>query len=75
MDEIKKKVEEITNKIKNDSDFANKFKNDPVKAIEEVSGIDLPEEQINQVVGLVKTKINFDNNNGIAEKITGLFNK
>lgn len=75
MDEIKKKVEEITNKIKNDSDFANKFKNNPVKAIEEASGSYLPEEQINQVVGLVKTKISFDNNSGIAGKITGLFNK
>ncbi len=60
---------------KNGSDFANKFKNDPVKAIEEASGMDLPEEQINQVVGLVKTKINLDNNSGIAGKITGLFNK
>ena len=30
MEEIKKKVEEIVNKVKNDGDFANKFKANPV---------------------------------------------
>lgn len=75
MDEIKKKVEEIVNKVKNDGDFANKFKNDPVKAAEEVCGIDLPDDQINQILNIVKTKIKFDSDNGIAGKIKGIFNK
>ncbi|MBR2743884.1 MAG: hypothetical protein IKE01_01115 [Clostridia bacterium] len=73
MDDIKNKVEEIVNKIKNDGDFANKFKNDPVKAVEGVIGVDLPDDQINQVVGIVKTKVNFDSNDGIVGKIKGLF--
>ncbi|MBQ3408205.1 MAG: hypothetical protein IJH12_03250 [Clostridia bacterium] len=74
MEEIKKKVEEIINKVKNDGDFANKFKDDPVKAVEGVVGMDLPDDQINNIVDMVKAKVNFDNN-GIIGKITGLFNK
>ena len=46
MEEIKKKVEEIVNKVKNDGDFANKFKSNPVEAVESVVGIDLPDDQI-----------------------------
>ena len=46
MDLIKEKVEEIVEKVKNDKDFAKKFKEAPAKALEEVSGIDLPEDKI-----------------------------
>ncbi len=65
MDEIKKKVEEIVNKVKND----------PVKAAEEVCGIDLPDDQINQVLNVVKAKLNFQSDDGIAGKLKGFFNK
>jgi phenylalanyl-tRNA synthetase beta subunit len=73
MEEIKKKVEEIVNKVKNDGDFANKFKSNPVEAVESVIGMDLPDDQINNVVEMVKAKVNVDN--GIVGKIKGLFNK
>lgn len=72
MEELKVKVEEIVNKVKNDGDFANKFQENPVKAVEGVVGVDLPEDQINGIVQGVKAKINFDNNN-IVGKIKGLF--
>ena len=73
MEEIKKKVEEIVNKVKNDGDFANKFKANPVEAVERVVGMDLPDDQINNVVEMVKAKLGADN--GIIGKIKGLFNK
>lgn len=34
--DIKAKIEEIVNKVKNDKDFAAKFTSDPVKAVEGV---------------------------------------
>lgn len=73
MIDIKAKVEEIVNKIKNDGNFANKFQNNPIKAIEDVVGMDLPDDQINQVVTVVKAKINLGSNDGIVGKIKGLF--
>ena len=72
MEELKVKVEEIVNKVKNDGDFANKFQENPLKAVEGVVGVNLPEEQINGIIQGVKAKINFDNND-IVGKIKGLF--
>jgi uncharacterized protein YpuA (DUF1002 family) len=73
MEEIKKKVDEIVNKVKNDGEFTNKFKENPVQAVESIIGTDLPDDQINGIVDMVKAKINIDN--GTIGKITGLFNK
>lgn len=68
--DIKAKIEEIVNKVKNDKDFASKFSSDPVKAVEGVIGIDLPDDQINAVIDGVKAKISVDD---IKGKIGGLF--
>ncbi len=68
--DIKAKVEEIVNKVKNDKDFAAKFTSDPVKAVEGVLGIDLPDDQINALIEGVKSKISVDD---IKDKIGGLF--
>ena len=72
MEELKGKIEEIINKVKNDGDFAKKFQEDPVKAVEGVIGVDLPDDKINEVANIVKTKIKIDDNN-IIGKIKGLF--
>ena len=73
MDKLKDKINEIVKKIKEDKDFANNFKKDPVKAVENVIGIDLPDDQINKVVDAVKAKISVDNVKGATEKLKGLF--
>ncbi len=73
MDKLKEKIEEIVKKVKEDKDFAAKFKTDPVKAVEGVIGIDLPDEQINKVVDAVKAKITTDNIKDIGSKLKGLF--
>ncbi len=68
--DIKAKVDEIVDKVKNDKDFANKFQSEPIKAVEGVIGVDLPDDVINNVIDGVKSKISFD---GIADKLGGLF--
>ncbi|MCM1298000.1 MAG: hypothetical protein NC228_00415 [[Eubacterium] siraeum] len=70
--DIKAKIDEVVNKVKNDKDFAAKFQKEPIKAVEEVLGVDLPDDQIKGVIDGVKAKINVD---GIADKIGGLFGK
>lgn len=73
MENLKEKIEEIVNKVKSDPDFDEKFQENPVKALEEVMGIDLPDDKINEIITAVKTKINLDES-GILGKIKGLFN-
>jgi len=70
--DIKAKIEEIVNKVKNDKDFAEKFKNDPVKAVEGVVGVDLPDDQVNKIVDGIKAKISVDD---AKDKIGGIFSK
>lgn len=71
--DIKKKIEEIVAKVKSDDKFANKFKEDPVKAVEAVIGIDLPDDQVNALVDGVKAKIAGDKASGIFGSVKKLF--
>ncbi len=76
MDDLKEKIQEVIEKIKNDKDFAENFTKEPIKTVEDLLGVDLPDDQINQIVDAVKSKINIDDNiSGIANTIKGLFNK
>lgn len=71
--DIKKKIEEIVEKIKSDEKFASKFKSDPVKAVESVLGIDLPDDQINQLIEGVKAKVSLDKAGDVLGKLKKLF--
>ena len=67
--DIKAKIEEIVEKVKNDKDIAEKFKKDPIKTVEELAGIDLPNDQIEKVVEAVKAKVSLDD---IGDKLGGI---
>lgn len=67
--DIKAKIDEIVNKVKNDPDIASKFQKEPIKAVEGILGVDLPDDVINQIVEGVKTKVNLD---GLKDKLGGL---
>ena len=69
---IKNEINKIIDKIKNDKKFASKFKDDPIKAVEGVIGVDLPDKEIEKVVTAVKTKLKLDES-GITDKLKGLF--
>lgn len=58
--DFKKMAEELVEKIKNDPQLLAKFREEPVKVIEKLTGLDLPDEQIKQVADLVKAKIDLD---------------
>lgn len=70
--DIKAKIEELTNKVKNDKNFSKEFKNDPVKAVEGVLGVDLPDDKIKSIADGVKAKISVDD---VKDKIGGIFDK
>ena len=70
--DIKAKIEELVEKVKNDKGFAEEFKADPVKAVEKAVGVDLPDDQISKVVDGIKAKVSVD---GLKDKIGGIFGK
>ncbi len=68
--DIKAKIDEVVNKVKSDKGFAEKFQKEPIKAVEEVLGVDLPDDAIKNIIDGVKAKINIED---IKDKIGGLF--
>lgn len=73
MADIKAKITEVVDKVTKDEKTMELFKKDPVKAVESVIGVDLPDDVINQVVDGVKAKVTVDKLGGIADAIKGLF--
>ena len=71
--DIQTKIEEIVAKIKNDPAMVIKFKSDPVKTLETLLEVDLPEDQLNMLLEGVKAKINIDSAGDMANKIKNLF--
>ena len=57
---IKTKVEELVKEIQKNPALLKKFKDNPIAVVEELIGIDLPDDQIKQVAELVKAKIDLD---------------
>ncbi|MBQ3919867.1 MAG: hypothetical protein II695_09345 [Oscillospiraceae bacterium] len=55
--DIKAKIEEIVNKAKSDPEFLNSLKEDPVKTLESVTGLDLPDDQVKAVAETLKDKL------------------
>ena len=72
MDFIKDKIEDIVEKIKKDPKLLQKFKDDPIKTVEGLIGIDLPDAQIMKIVDAVKAKISLDK---VGDLLGGLFSK
>ena len=73
--DIMEKVEELVKKIKNDKDLLAKFEKDPVSVLEKLLGVDLPNDQLNQLVDGVKAKLAVDNIGDALGALGGLFGK
>lgn len=73
--DIKKMIEDITAKLKNDDALRKQFLSDPAGALKKLTGIDIPAEQIEGVVAGVKAKLTADNVGDIVKGLGGLFQK
>ena len=75
MDFIKDKIEDIVEKIKKDPKLLQKFKDEPIKTVEGLIGIDLPDAEIEKLAELIKAKIDLDKADDMLKGLGGLFNK
>lgn len=78
LDKIKEIVEDIVEKLKADPELLKNFKEEPVKTLEKLLNIDLPDDQIEAVIDGIKTKLDIDDLKDsigdIAGKLKGLGN-
>lgn len=54
--DIKGKLGDIADKVK-DKDFRDDLKDNPVKAVEGITGIDLPDDKVDKIVDTAKDKL------------------
>ena len=73
--DIKELAEKAVETIKGDDNLLESFKTNPIKVVEKVLKIDLPDEILEKIVEIVKTKINVDDAKEALGKIAGLFGK
>ena len=75
MAQLKDKIDDIVEKVKSDKNVAEKFQKDPIATVEGLIGIDLPNDQIKNVVEAVKAKVNLDKVGNMLGGLGGLFGK
>ena len=73
--DIKEKIEELVEKLKADDGLMAKFKAEPVKTIEGLLGIDLPDEKLEALVDGIKAKISMDKLGDALGGLKGLFGR
>lgn len=77
--DLKEKIEKVVDKVKSDKNFKDKLMKNPVNALEDVLGVDLPNEQIDKIIDGVKAKITKDKAEdlmeNVGEKLSGIFKK
>ncbi len=71
--DVKAKVEEIVTKVKSDPKMMEAFKNDPVKTVEKLAGVDIPDNIEDQLVSGVKAKLTAGKLGDLVDKAKDLF--
>lgn len=73
MDQIKEKIEKIVEKLMKDDNLKARFMKEPIKVVEELIGIDLPDDKIEKIIDGVKAKITLDKLDDAFDTLKKLF--
>lgn len=71
--DIKEIIENIVGELKTNENLKEDFEKEPVKLIEKIAGVDLPDELVEKVIDGVKAKIAVDKVADIADTLKKLF--
>lgn len=73
--DIKAQITKITETLTKDKTLYELFQKEPVKALEKITGLDLPDEIVQQLIDGVKAKLTADRLKNVAEGALGAFKK
>ena len=73
--DIKKMITDLVEKITKDEKLMKKFQKDAVATVEELIGMDLPNDQIEKLVDGIRAKIKLDDLGDALGALGGLFGK
>ena len=73
MDEIKDLIRKLADKVQSDDEIKELFKKEPVKAVEKILGVDLPDDVVKKIIDGVKASITIDDAKDLLGSLKKLF--
>lgn len=71
--DIKGQINKIVEEVSKNPNMKEQFEKEPVKVIENVIGIDLPDDVVMKIIDGVKAKLTMDNVSKAAGALKGIF--
>jgi len=71
--DIKETIGKVVERLTRDAALHTLFQKEPVKAVEQALGVDLPDEILDKVVQGVKAKLSADKLSGAVDSLKKLF--
>lgn len=71
--DIKGQINKIVEEVTKNPNMKEQFEKEPVKAIEKIIGIDLPDDAVMKIIDGVKAKLAVDNVSKAADALKGMF--
>ena len=71
--DVKAKIDELVGKIQKDPAMLKSFQDDPIKTVEKLVGVDLPDEQLKPLVAGIKAKLTASDLGGKLDGLKKLF--
>ena len=71
--DVKEQISKIAEEISKNPDIKKQFEKEPVKVIEKLTGVDLPDDVVMKIIEGVKTKLTIDNVSKVADTIKAIF--
>ena len=73
MDEIKDLIRKLSDKVQSDDEIKELFKKDPIKAVEKILGVDLPDDVVKKIIDGVKASITIEDAKDLLGSLKKLF--
>ena len=71
--DVKATIEELVSKLQKDPALLQSFQKDPVKALEQLTGMNLPDEQLKPLIAGIKAKLAAADIGGALDGLKKLF--
>lgn len=71
--DIKKQINKVLSEVSKNPDIKEQFEKEPVKVIEKLIGVDLPDDIVMKIIDGVKAKLTLDNVSKVADTLKGVF--
>jgi len=71
--DIKEQINKIVDEVSKNPDIKGQFEKEPVKVIEKLIGVDLPDDIVMKIIDGVKAKLTLDGVSKVADTLKGVF--